>query len=115
MENLKNVNEFKTMEKLKKARASDLAMIEYFKGLPTKNIEVICEYYERVIKINDKINHIKILKEAINSTLNRDIVYILLQELYENDLFDIEDIKERYDLTQNQIKTLNKIYNELYE
>ena len=46
--------------------------------------------------------------------LERSLVYILMQELFENDLFEIEDLTNKYSLNKEQIKELDSIYNELY-
>lgn len=42
------------------------------------------------------------------------LVYILMQELFENDLYDIEELTEKYTLNNEQVNNLNTIYNELY-
>lgn len=42
------------------------------------------------------------------------LTYILLQELFENGLFNIDELSEKYTLSNLQIKKLNKVYNELY-
>ena len=45
---------------------------------------------------------------------NELLVYILLQELFENGLFDIEELSQKYTLSNKQIKKLEEIYNTLY-
>lgn len=47
--------------------------------------------------------------------INEQIIYILIQELFENDLFDIDYLTNKYSLTNKQIEKINKIYNTLYE
>ena len=42
------------------------------------------------------------------------LVYILMQELFENGLYDIEELTEKYTLNSEQVKELTNIYNELY-
>lgn len=42
------------------------------------------------------------------------LVYILMQELFENNLYDIDFLSSKYLMTDYQIKLLNNIYNELY-
>ena len=42
------------------------------------------------------------------------LTYILLQELFENGLFDIDELNNKYILSKAQVKALNKTYNELY-
>lgn len=42
------------------------------------------------------------------------LTYILIQELFENDLLDVEELKEKYTLTEKTTETLNNIINELY-
>ena len=46
--------------------------------------------------------------------INETIIYILIQELFENDLFDIDYLTQKYTLSNKQIKKLNEIYNILY-
>lgn len=48
-------------------------------------------------------------------SLEKQIIYILIQELYENELFDIKELQEKYSLTAKQKIALQKIYNEIYE
>ena len=42
------------------------------------------------------------------------LVYILMQELFENDLYDIQELTEKYRLSNNQRNLLKNIYDELY-
>lgn len=53
-------------------------------------------------------------KEYNKMDLAETLVYILLQELFENDLFDIEELKIKYTLTEKQEKLLIKIFDKLY-
>lgn len=46
---------------------------------------------------------------------NETIIYILMQELFENALFNIDDLTAKYTLSNKQIKKLSEIYNALYE
>lgn len=46
--------------------------------------------------------------------LKESIIYILIQELFENDLLDIEWLKIKYDLNFNQIEKIKQIKNILY-
>lgn len=43
------------------------------------------------------------------------LTYILIQELFENDLLDVEELKEKYTLTEETTKALNNIIKELYD
>jgi hypothetical protein len=45
----------------------------------------------------------------------KTLVYILMQELFENEFFDLEELKEKYTLTKKQDKLLIEIYEKLYE
>lgn len=42
------------------------------------------------------------------------LVFILIQELFENDLYDIDFLSSKYAMNDYQIELLNNIYNELY-
>ena len=37
-----------------------------------------------------------------------------MQELFENDLLNIEELANKYTMTKQTIKTLKEVYNELY-
>lgn len=68
-----------------------------------------------MIKINPQLKGKE--KEQIKGkimSINETIIYILLQELFENDLFDIDYLTQKYTLSNRQIKKLNEIYNILY-
>lgn len=45
---------------------------------------------------------------------NKSLVYILLQELFENDLFDLDELADKYTMTSEQAHALQNIYDELY-
>ena len=47
-------------------------------------------------------------------SISESLVYILIQELFESDAFDINYLTEKYILSNKQIKKLEKIYNTLY-
>ena len=47
-------------------------------------------------------------------TINETIIYILLQELFENDLLDLDKLEKKYYLNKNQIKKIKDILTMLY-
>ena len=57
--------------------------------------------------------------EHFNDIKEKDIYYtltaILVQELFENDLFDIEELAKKYTLNKDTKDTLTKIYKRYYE
>jgi hypothetical protein len=46
--------------------------------------------------------------------MEESLVFILMQELFENDLYDIDYLACKYTMNDSQIELLNNIYNELY-
>lgn len=44
----------------------------------------------------------------------KSLVYVLMQEMFENDLFDIAELTEKYTLNSEQVEELTNIYNELF-
>lgn len=47
--------------------------------------------------------------------LNESIIWVLIQELFENGLFDIEELTSKYTLSKRQVAKIKEIYNALYE
>ena len=46
--------------------------------------------------------------------LNESIIWILIQELFENDLLNIDELKTKYTLNEKQANKIKKIIFELY-
>jgi hypothetical protein len=45
----------------------------------------------------------------------KDLTAILMQELFENDLFDIEELAEKYTMNNETKNALKELYNEYFE
>lgn len=60
------------------------------------------------------------ISEEIYNALNKKEIYkdltaILIQELFENGLFNIEELAEKYTLNGNTKNALKELYNEYFE
>lgn len=76
--------------------------------LATHNKNYNKTQYYKILELQDIIN---------NDTSKNDyyiLVYIFMQELFKNDLLNIEELANKYTMTKQTIKTLKEVYNELY-
>ena len=79
-------------------------LIEY---LATHNKNYTKTQYYKILELKDLIKH-----EKTNNYYT--LAYIFIQELYENDLLNIEELKKKYSLNEKEINTLENIFNEIY-
>lgn len=51
------------------------------------------------------------IKAFDKMTIYKDLTAILMQELFENDLFDLKELADKYTMTEEQKTALKEIYN----